>query len=124
VCLPLDNSRIIISNENEPNARNRINFPLEKRTIFNKVKGKLNLIVHFVSSVESLNSMSDLSFAPTVESNSRRSRSLFAGAPAQTAIEASTSTTPAAPTAPAIAEEDQGSTNDPDNSIEGPTAVS
>jgi Ca2+-dependent lipid-binding protein len=50
VTIPLDNSRIIISNENEANARNKIDFPLEKKSLFNKSKGKLNLIIHYISS--------------------------------------------------------------------------
>lgn len=93
VSLPLDDSRIIISNENEMNARNRIDFPLEKRTIFNKVKGKLNLIVHFVTSIESLGAL-NLEYLPQKQSKSSRSsghqREIIAAA-------ASTSSTPTAP---------------------------
>lgn len=54
VTIPLDKSRIIISNENEPNAFNKIDFPLEKKSLFNKTKGKLNLIIHYVTSVQAL----------------------------------------------------------------------
>ncbi len=122
--MPLDNSRIIISNENEGSARNRIDFPLEKRTIFNKVKGKLNLIVHFISSVESLNSITDLSLPPVVASTSRRSRSFFNATPAQAAITASTSTTPKEPSAPALVEEEQGTITDLESTVEEPTTVS
>lgn len=52
--IPLDKSRIIISNENEPNALNKIDFPLEKKSLFNKAKGKLNIIIHYVSSLQAL----------------------------------------------------------------------
>lgn len=101
VSIPLDNSRIIISNENEPNARNKIDFPLEKRTIFNKVKGKLNLIVHFVSSVESLNNIMDLTPAPPTNSRNRKSISAAASASNATSSIAAAST----PTAPTVQEE-------------------
>jgi hypothetical protein len=32
VTIPLDNSRIIISNEQNPNSNNKIDFTLEKKT--------------------------------------------------------------------------------------------
>ena len=54
VTIPLDNSRIIISNESEPNALNKIDFPIEKKSLFTKAKGKLNLIIHFVSSLQTV----------------------------------------------------------------------
>jgi hypothetical protein len=76
VNLPLDNSRIIISNENEANSRNKIDFPLEKKTIFNKVKGKLNLIVHFVSSIQSLENITDLVQLSNLLPNGSRSNSI------------------------------------------------
>lgn len=93
----MDNSRIIISNENEANAYNRIDFPLEKRTIFNKVKGKLTLIVHWVSSMDSVNQIADLSLAPQT-TTSRGSRSSIA-------VVAAKSTSPSPlPSAPEISE--------------------
>lgn len=55
--IPLDNSRIIISNETEPNAMNKIDFPIEKKSLFNKGKGKLNLVIHFVTSMQALESV-------------------------------------------------------------------
>ncbi len=61
--MPLDNSRIIISNETEQISRNKVDFPLEKKTIFNKIKGKLNLIIHFVTSVQSLENITDLVYS-------------------------------------------------------------
>lgn len=86
VNLPLDNSRIIISNENEANARNRIDFPLEKRTIFNKVKGKLNLIIHYVSSVQSLEAITDLTPLATATGNAARSSNQPSAPPALPAV--------------------------------------
>lgn len=52
VNIPLDNSRVIILNESDPYAFNRIDFPLEKKSLFSKSKGKLNLTIHFVSSAD------------------------------------------------------------------------
>jgi len=52
VNIPLNNSRIIISNEDHPNARNQIDFNLERKTFLSKVKGKLTLSIHFISSVQ------------------------------------------------------------------------
>jgi hypothetical protein len=54
VTIPLDNSRIIISNETEPNAMNKIDFPIEKKSLFSKAKGKLNLIIHYVTSIQAI----------------------------------------------------------------------
>ncbi|CAF0831399.1 unnamed protein product [Brachionus calyciflorus] len=54
VTIPLDGSRIIILNEIDPNAFNKIDFPLEKKSLFNKAKGKLNLIIHYLTSIESI----------------------------------------------------------------------
>lgn len=57
VNLPLDNSRIIILGENETNSRNKIEFPLEKKTLLSRVKGKLFLVIHFISSIDNINSV-------------------------------------------------------------------
>jgi hypothetical protein len=70
VTIPLDNSRIIISNENEPNALNGIHFPLEKKNIFNKVKGKITLIIHFVTSASALETLLPSSSAAGTASTS------------------------------------------------------
>ncbi len=76
VTIPLDNSRIIISNEQNPNSHNKIDFTLEKKTygsslllsplssdtqasfafwliwrFLSKVKGKLTLLIHYLSSI-------------------------------------------------------------------------
>jgi uncharacterized protein YbdZ (MbtH family) len=68
VSIPLDKTRIIISNENEPNAFNKIDFPLEKKSLFNKAKGKLNLMIHYVTSVQALDSLfaSESATTPTL----------------------------------------------------------
>lgn len=60
----MDGSRIIISNENEPNALNQIDFPLEKKSLFNKAKGKLNLIIHYVSSLQMVETILNAGVAP------------------------------------------------------------
>jgi len=86
--LPLDNSRIIISNENEANSRNKIDFPLEKKAIFNKVKGKLNLIIHFISSVQSYESILALE-TPSSLAQSSASTATDASAPSIASISSS-----------------------------------
>lgn len=103
VSLPMDNSRIIISNENEANAFNRIDFPLEKRTIFNKVKGKLTLIVHWVSSMDSVNQIADLSLAPHTTTGRGGSRPSITPSTAAVVAAASTSASPL-PSAPETSE--------------------
>ena len=86
--MPLDNSRIIISNENEANSRNKIDFPLEKKAIFNKVKGKLNLIIHFISSVQSYESILALE-TPSSLAQSSASTVTDASAPSIASISSS-----------------------------------
>ncbi|RMZ94174.1 E3 ubiquitin- ligase Nedd [Brachionus plicatilis] len=54
VNIPLDNSRVIILNDSDPNALTKIDFPLEKKSLFSKARGKLNLMIHFVSSVQNI----------------------------------------------------------------------
>lgn len=53
VVIPLDNSRIIISNLNDLNAKNHIDFNLEKKTFLSKVKGKLTVMLHYIPSITS-----------------------------------------------------------------------
>lgn len=96
--IPLDKSRIIISNENEPNAFNKIDFPLEKKSLFNKAKGKLNLIIHYVTSMQSLERLCATTGAATAGSPMTATATVIPVNPAVTSSSLSAANSPSTTT--------------------------
>ena len=74
---------------------------MEKKTIFNKVKGKLNLVIHFLSSIESIDSILEIQSNEPSRSNSVVSTNVVASpsVPSNEAVSETNSpaTTPSAP---------------------------